>query len=812
MTDDLLTTTRDDLRAWDVPRHAPLVALRSTHVFPLGVAAVQVTSGTNVAAIRSLSRTQNVVIVVRGDAAGAPPASFVGKIGVAAGVLDRMNLADEAVQVTFQGKRRVRIAAVATDGPWPVAEVVPVPPLEESRPELDRRIGAVLRLAETLSALEPAVNVDLVENLRANVEDASHFADLVAQQLPFTLAQRDRIVAEPAAAVRLDMLADFLAAAVERAEVQREVDRLTTLQVERGRREYLLRQQLEAIRSELGEDDALREARELRGRLEELKMPDTARAEAMRELDRLGRLTPASAEYQVSRTYVDWILALPWGVEVEERHPDPAAVRAVLDLGHLALEEAKKRIVEYLAVRKLAPEARPPILCFVGPPGVGKTSLGRAIADAMGRPFGRMSLGGVDDEAVIRGHRRTYVGAMPGKIIQEVSRAGAMNPVLMIDEIDKLGADRPGHGSPSAALLEVLDPEQNVAFVDHYLNVPFDLSHVLFIATANAEPQIPDPLLDRMEVIEIPGYTPEEKVAIARRFLLPQLLPEHGLAAAEVAIDDDCLTLLVLGYAREAGVRGLKRDLAALLRHVATRKAGGAAGPWTVDARLIDEVLGQPWYVDERAQKVPAVGVANGLAWTATGGDLLPVEAIAMPGTGQFQVTGQLGSVMMESVQAALSWVRSRADDLGVPRRLFNQKDVHVHFPEGAIPKDGPSAGVTIAVVLASLFTGRPVRSDVAMTGEITLTGRVLAIGGLREKLGAAVRGRITTAVIPAANQPDLRDVPESIQRGLKIHLVETTDEVLRLALLPRARASHAPARAREPAARAALTGRRPRR
>jgi ATP-dependent Lon protease len=382
-----------------------------------------------------------------------------------------------------------------------------------------------------------------------------------------------------------------------------------------------------------------------------------------------------------------------------------------------------------------------------------------------------------------------------------------MNPVLMIDEIDKLGADRPGHGSPAAALLEVLDPEQNSTFVDHYLNVPLDLSRVLFIATANAEPQIPDPLLDRMEVIEIPGYTPEEKVAMARKFLLPQLLPEHGLADGEIAMDDDALTLVVLGYAREAGVRGLKRNLAALLRHAATRKAGGAAGPWTFDAKLIDEVLGQPWYVDERAQPVPAVGIANGLAWTATGGDLLPVEAIAMAGTGQFQVTGQLGSVMMESVQAALSWVRSRADDLGIPRRRFNERDVHVHFPEGAIPKDGPSAGVTIATVLASLFTGRPVRSDVAMTGEITLNGRVLAIGGLREKLGAAVRSRIHVAIIPAANEPDLRDVPESIQRALKLHLVETTDEVLGLALLPKARSRPAPRPV--PAPRAALTGRR---
>ena len=811
MTDDLLTTTRDDLRAWDVPPRAPLVVLRSTDVFPLGVAAVQVTTPTNVAAIQALSRSQNVVVIVRGDA-GASPASFAGKIGVAAGVLDRMNLADEAVQVTFQGKRRVRIASVASDGPWPVAEVVPIPPLEEPRQELDRRIGAVLRLADTLASLDPAVNAESVETLKANVEDASHFADLVAQQLPFSLPQRDRIVGEPAAAARLDLLADFLAAAVERAEVQREVDRLTTLQVERGRREYLLRQQLEAIRAELGEDDALREARELRERVDALKLPATARAEAVRELERLGRLTPASAEYQVARSYVDWILAMPWGVEVEERRPDPAAVRAVLDLGHLALEEAKTRIVEYLAVRRLAPDARPPILCFVGPPGVGKTSLGRAIADALGRPFGRMSLGGVDDEAVIRGHRRTYVGAMPGKIVQEMSRAGAMNPVLMIDEIDKLGADRPGHGSPSAALLEVLDPEQNVAFVDHYLNVPFDLSRVLFIATANTAPQIPEPLLDRMEMIEIPGYTPEEKVAIARKFLLPQLLPEHGLSASEFTIGEDELSLVVLGYAREAGVRGLKRNLAALLRHAATRKAAGATGPWAVDAKLIDEVLGQPWYVDERAQPVPAVGIANGLAWTATGGDLLPVEAISMPGTGQFQVTGQLGSVMIESVQAALSWVRSRADDLKIPRKLFGTRDVHVHFPEGAIPKDGPSAGVTIVVVLASLFTGRPIRSDLAMTGEITLAGRVLAIGGLREKLGAAVRSRIRVAVIPAANQPDLRDVPESIQRSLKVHLVETVDEVLGLALLPKPRAARVPVRPRAPAARAALTGRRPQR
>ncbi len=395
-----------------------------------------------------------------------------------------------------------------------------------------------------------------------------------------------------------------------------------------------------------------------------------------------------------------------------------------------------------------------------------------------------MSLGGVDDEAAIRGHRRTYVGALPGKIIQELRRVRVRNPLLMIDEIDKLGAGRPGQGDPSAALLEVLDPEQNGAFVDHYLGVPFDLSRVLFIATANSELTIPEPLLDRMELIEVPGYTLEEKVEIGRRHLLPALLPEHGLGAAEIRLDEATLQLVVQGYAREAGVRGLRRQLAALLRRVATRKASGALGPWTVDATFVDQVLGQPRFVDERARGKPAVGVAYGLAWTATGGDLLPVEAIAMPGSGGFQVTGRLGEVMVESVHAAASWVRSRAGDLDIDPDVFGKVDVHVHFPEGAIPKDGPSAGITIAVVLASLFTTRPVRCDVAMTGEITLTGRVLAIGGLREKLGAAARAGVPTVIVPAVSAPDLRDVPDSVQRVLKIHLVETADEVLRLALL----------------------------
>ncbi len=781
---DLLTTTRDDLRAWGLPERVPLLVLRSTHVFPLGVAAVQVTNPTNVAAIQSLEGAHNHVVIVRGEQPDANPSLFTGGIGVAAVVLDRMNLAGAAVQVTLQGRRRVRVEDVDASGGWPLARVAPVIEPEESAHELDRRVGALLRLAETLAALEPAVSPEAVDNLRANAEDPSHFADLVAAVLPFSLPQRDRVIAEASTAARLALLADFLAAHVERAQVQREVDRLTGLHVERGRREYLLRQQLEAIREELGENEGDRELRELKERLAALPLAADARAEAERELDRLGRLSQASAEYQVARTYLDWVLELPWGRRASERALDPAAVRAVLDKGHLALDEAKTRITEYLAVRRLAPEARAPILCFVGPPGVGKTSLGRAIADALGRPFGRMSLGGVDDEAAIRGHRRTYVGAMPGKIVQELRRLKVENPVLMIDEIDKLGTGRPGQGDPSSALLEVLDPEQNSSFVDHYLGVPFDLSKVLFIATANAAPGIPEPLLDRMELIEVPGYTLEEKCAIGRVHLLPQLLAEHGLANGDVAVPDDAIRLVVQGYAREAGVRQLRRDLAAVLRRIATGKAAGGAGPWTVDAALVDKVLGVPRFTDERVGK-PTIGMANGLAWTSTGGDLLPVEALVMPGNGGFQVTGRLGDVMLESVQAAASLVRSRAEALGLNPKRFGEVDVHVHFPEGAIAKDGPSAGVTIATVLASLFTERPVRSDVAMTGEVTLNGRVLPIGGLREKLAAAVRSGVKVAVIPAANARDLRDVPESVQRALTIHLVETVDEVLRLALLP---------------------------
>ena len=787
MTDHLPTSSRDDYRAWDVPPRAPLIVLRSTHVFPLGVTAVQASEPANVAALRSLSGRSPVVIVVRADR-GVPPETFKGRVAVAAVVVDQMFLKDDAVQVTLQGKRRVVVDAVEPAGGWAVAAVSPVAVTEEAPAEAARGIEAVLRLAEALAAFDPSVSPELVENLRANTEDGSHFADLVAAQLPCSQAQRDQLVAEPSARARLALLTDFLAGAVGRAQVRWEVEGLAARHVERGRREDLLRAQLEAIRRELGEEAPMRDARGLRRRLEDLAPPPEARAEAVREIDRLERLPIASPEYELERGYLEWMLSLPWSAVAPERRPDPAAVRAVLDLGHVGLEEAKRRMVEYLAVHRLAPDAHPPVLCLVGPPGVGKTSLGRAIAEILGLPFGRINLAGVEDETVLRGRHRSVPGATPGRIVQELRRAGVRNPVIMIDEIDKLAQSRPGDGDPSAALLEAIDPERNTAFIDRYLDVPFDLSRVFFIATANTEPQVPEALLDQMELIELPEYTVEEKVLIVRRHLLPQLLAEHGLVESDVVIGDEPLARLADGYARETGVRSLRRQIAALLRRLATRKASGAEGPWVVDAALIDEVLGPSPYQNERASSAPAIGVANGLAWTGTGGDLLPVEAIAMVGTGQFHVTGQLGNVMLESVQAATSWVRSRAADLGIRPSAFRVVDIHLHFPEGAIPKDGPSAGITIAAVLASLFTQRPVRHDLAMTGEITLTGRVLAIGGLREKLGAAVRSRIPEVVIPAVNEPDLREVPDSVKRALKIHLVETADEVVALALVPRRR------------------------
>jgi ATP-dependent Lon protease len=553
------------------------------------------------------------------------------------------------------------------------------------------------------------------------------------------------------------------------------------LRLDENQREYVLREQLNVIKQELGEVESDDELEELVKRLDEAGLSAEARKVADRELKRLRQMPPQSAEYHVARTYLDTIAGLPWNRASQDRL-DLKAAREILDRDHYDLKTVKERILEYLAVRTLNPEAKGSILCFVGPPGVGKTSLGQSISEALGRKFTRVSLGGVRDEAEIRGHRRTYVGAIPGRILHALQRCETRNPVLMLDEVDKMGADV--RGDPTAALLEVLDPAQNGTFVDHYLEVPFDLSGVMFIATANSLGPIPDPLLDRMEVITLPGYTPGEKLAIAQRYLLPRQLRETGLAPARAELVEPALERLIAEYTREAGVRQLEREIQGVLRKAALEVVEGQAEAVRIDPKNLEKYAGPPTVQSEVAGRAPEVGVATGLAWTPSGGDIMFIEAIQMPGKGQITLTGQLGDVMKESAQAAWSLLRARAVGLGIPPESFTESDVHLHVPAGAVPKDGPSAGITIATALASLLCRRPARHDIAMTGELTLRGRVLPIGGLKEKLTAAARAGVTRVIVPARNHSDLVEVPEEVKQLLEITPVDTLDQVLELALL----------------------------
>jgi ATP-dependent Lon protease len=580
---------------------------------------------------------------------------------------------------------------------------------------------------------------------------------------------------------RLKELVPLLSREIQVLELTQKIQEQARQELDKAQREFILRQQLREIQKELGETPEA-EIEELRQKIEEAGMPEEVKEVALRELDRLSKMHPAAAEYTVSRTYIDWLISLPWN-KVTEDNLDIAHAKKVLDEDHYDLDDVKERLLEFLAVRKLKQDTKGPILCFVGPPGVGKTSLGQSIARALGRKFVRISLGGVRDEAEIRGHRRTYVGALPGRIIQGLRQAGTKNPVFMLDEVDKLGFDF--RGDPAAALLEVLDPEQNHSFVDHYLDVPFDLSQVLFICTANITDTIPPALLDRMEVIRIPGYSHEEKLQIAKRYLVPRNLKEHGLTEDHVEFTDEALSVIIKQYTREAGVRNLSREIANICRKVARRVAEGNTEKVVVTPENVAEFLGPPKFLEEIAERKPQVGVATGLAWTPFGGSVLFVETTKMPGKGSLIITGHLGEIMKESAQAALSYVRSRSEQLGIPEDFFSKHDIHIHVPAGAIPKDGPSAGITMATALASLATNRPVRHDVAMTGEITLTGRILPVGGIKEKVLAAKEAGITEIILPAQNEKDLVEIPEHIRNALRFHFVENMDEVLELALLP---------------------------
>ena len=701
-------------------------------------------------------------------------------IGTLGSVVRMLKLGDGSVRVMVQGLERARLQAVAQGERYLMAEYQPLAEnlLEDARTEALKR--TVIAQFSRVIDIAPYLGAELHEVL-AGITEAGKLADFIAANLDLALPAKAELLAVDDVTHRLERLAEFLQQELEVLEVGTQIQEKVKSRLEQNQREYVLREQMQVIRQELGEDTGDDELDELAQRIEQAQLSPEAAKVAERELKRLRQMSPQSAEYQVARTYLDVFATLPW-TKVSQDRLDLKAAREILDRDHYDLKTVKERILEYLAVRTLNPDAKGSILCFVGPPGVGKTSLGQSIAEALGRKFTRVSLGGVRDEAEVRGHRRTYVGAIPGRILHALQRCETRNPVLMLDEVDKMGADV--RGDPTAALLEVLDPAQNTTFVDHYLEVPFDLSGVMFIATANSLAPIPDPLLDRMELLTLIGYTPAEKLQIARRYLLPRQLKETGLGGERAAVADGAMERLIAEYTREAGVRQLEREIQGVLRKAALEVVEKKSAGVKISVKNLEKYAGQPRVQSEVAGRAPEVGVATGLAWTPVGGDIMFIEAIRMAGKGQITLTGQLGDVMKESAQAAWSLLRARAGALGIPLESFTQTDVHLHVPAGAVPKDGPSAGITIATALASLLCNRPARHDLAMTGELTLRGRVLPIGGLKEKLTAAARAGVTTVLVPARNKSDLVDLPDEVERLLEIKQVETIDEVLELALL----------------------------
>ncbi|WP_390622224.1 endopeptidase La [Tautonia marina] len=688
-------------------------------------------------------------------------------------ILKMLKFPDGSTRIVCQGLGRARLTQIDRSEPFLVGQVEPLEEAVEEGEELDALVHLVNGLFNRLSDNVP----EELQVAAMNTRDPARLADLLGSSLPFSVEEKLEMLAELDVKSRLMLLGQYLTRHLNVMELSTKIQAQVGSEITRAQREHFLRQQLKAIQEELGEmEPEAAEARELERKIRRAKLPPEARAEARREIDRLAGMHPSSAEYSIVRTYVDWLASLPWA-KASKDHLDLKHARTVLDEDHFDLEKIKERILEYLAVRKLKKDMKGPILCFVGPPGTGKTSLGRSIARAMGREFVRISLGGVHDEAEIRGHRRTYVAAMPGRIIQGLRKAGTNNPVFMLDEVDKLGADF--RGDPSAALLEVLDPEQNATFRDNYLDIDFDLSRIMFIATANMLETIPGPLLDRMEVLELPGYAEEEKILIAQRFLIPKQLESHGLTAKQLVIGDDAVRRVIADYTREAGLRNLERELAAICRKVARKRAEGLKTSTSVGADDVPTYLGPPKHFREVAARTGVPGVATGLAWTPTGGEILFIEASGMPGKGSFTLTGLLGESMKESAHAAMSYLKSHTKALGIDPARFAKTDIHIHVPAGAVPKDGPSAGVAIAAALISLFRDEPIRRDLAMTGELTLTGRVLPVGGVKEKVLGARRAGIKTVLIPRYNEKDLIDLSEEVRSDLTFRSVESLDDVV---------------------------------
>ena len=700
-------------------------------------------------------------------------------VGTACLIIKMLRFPDNSTRVLLQGLKRVGVGEQAQLDPYLTARVRALEDVVEPGDELD---ALMTHVADQFQRMVSMVQ-QMPDELRIaamNIKDAGQLADLIAVNLRLDTAQRQAILEELNVKARLKLVADHLSHQLRVLDISSQINSQVQQEVGKNQREFLLREQLKAIQKELGEaDDTEAQVQELKKQLEDAKLPPEAQKEADRELDRLKRMHPSSAEYSVARTYLDWLIALPWAKSTRDRLAIKKA-KGILDHDHYDLAKVKERILEYLAVRKLKKDMKGPILCFVGPPGTGKTSMGRSIARAIGREFVRLSLGGVRDEAEIRGHRRTYVGALPGRIIQSLRKAANNNPVFMLDEVDKLGADF--RGDPSSALLEVLDPEQNHAFSDHYLDVPFDLSKVMFITTANVIDTIPPALRDRMEVLELPGYTAEEKVGIANEHLIPKQMREHGLKPKAIQFEPAAIEQIITSYTREAGLRNLEREIATVCRKVARKVAERNLGPHVVTERGLQDYLGVAKFFPEVAERTSVPGVSVGLAWTQTGGEILFLESTRMAGRGNLTLTGSLGEVMKESAQAALSYVRSRAKELGLSDTMFGKTDVHVHVPAGAIPKDGPSAGVAITTSLVSLFTDRPIKPFVAMTGEISLRGQVLPVGGIKEKVLAARRAQIKTVILPKRNEKDLVDVPENAKKDLTFKFVDRIEEALAIA------------------------------
>jgi ATP-dependent Lon protease len=792
MADELETLKSEDLsndRPLSIPPELPILPLRDTVLFPNSFMPLAVARASSVRLIDdAIANGKLIAVFTQRDASIEEPLqSDLYAVGTATHIHKMFKLPDGSLRLIVQGLARLTLDELVSTQPYLRARVTAA--LEDTADADRLEIDALARNIKTnfqqVVSLSPLLSDDL-QTLAVNIVEPGRLADFIASSLStISTAVKQEVLETLDIRARLDDLNRILIKELEVLELGSKIQSQVQSEVGKNQREYFLREQMKAIQKELGEgDDQTKENEELAEKIEAAGMPELVKKEALRELDRLSKMPVAAAEYTVSRTYLDWLIAVPWNKRTDEVIDLPLT-KSVLDADHSGLEKAKDRILEYLAVRKLNPAVKGPILCFVGPPGVGKTSLAKSIAKSLDRKFVRVSLGGMRDEAEIRGHRRTYIGALPGQIMQGLRRAESKNPVFILDEIDKLGSDF--RGDPSSALLEVLDPEQNNSFRDHYLDVPFDLSEVLFITTANVLDPIPPALRDRMEVLEIAGYTEEEKLGIATEHLVEKQVKNHGLTSEYIRFTPDAIRQVIRGYTREAGVRNLEREIGALCRKVARRRAEGNETPIEITPDVVVEMMGAPKFIDEEMEeRTKDPGVAIGLAWTPAGGEVLFVEASRMAGTGSLTLTGQLGDVMKESARAALSWLRTHAKEYTIDPDFFKNAELHVHVPSGAIPKDGPSAGVTMATAMASVMTGRPVRGDIAMTGEITLSGRVLPIGGVKEKVLAARRAGIRDIIVPKQNAKNVNeDLTPEVRKDLTIHFASSIDEVLALALQP---------------------------